>query len=145
MTTVSASGSCSTELEPDRPLACNHVQVLVRMDEGRAGFLDVCARRRERVLEGLTRELDPGAVVPRRLDLRHRRLCRHEDRRGDFRFPCRPRHGLAVVPRARGDDPGLALLLGERLDLVDGAADLEGTGPLEVLGLQVARAGRRAA
>ena len=48
----------------------------------------------------------------------------------------RPRDGLAVVARARGDHAGRALLVAERRELVDGAADLERARALQVLGLQ---------
>ena len=96
------------ELEPDRPLAGDHALVLVRMDEGGAGLLRVLERGRERVLERRAHELDLRAVVLRRLDLRHRRVLRHEDGRLDARLARRPRDRLAVVAGARRDDAGSA-------------------------------------
>ena len=98
------------ELEPDRSLARDHALVLEGVHERRAGRLDVRVRRRERVVEGLADELDGRAVVPRRVDLRHRRVLRHEDRGRDARLARRPGDGLAVVAGARRDDAGRALL-----------------------------------
>src|ERR1044072_7075147 len=71
------------ELETDRPLAGNHELVLVGMDERRAGLVNVLHRRRQRVLEAGPGELRVRAVGLRRLDLRHRRVLRHEHRRLD--------------------------------------------------------------
>ena len=62
------------ELEPDRPLAGDDPLVLERVDERRAGALDVRLRSRDRVLEALAGQLDDAAVRARRLDLRHRRV-----------------------------------------------------------------------
>ena len=93
--------------------------------------------RVERLLERRTGQLDLGAVRPRRLDLRHRRVLRHEDPRPRPHLACRPRDRLAVIAGARGDDSGGALLGAERRDAVVRAADLERARPLQVLRLQV--------
>ena len=126
------------ELEPDRPLAGDHALVLERVDERRAGPLDVRLRGRDRLLEALAGELGRSAVRPRRLDLRHRRVLRHEDRRRDPGLARRPRDRLAVVAGARGDDAG-ARAPRRRASrcVLYGAADLERAGALEVLGLEV--------
>ena len=50
---------------------------------------------------------------------------------------CRPRDGLAVIAGARRDNAGCTLRRPERRDRVHSAADLEGTRPLKVLGLQL--------
>src|SRR5439155_14756231 len=102
-----------------------------------AGVVRGLDRRSERVLERLAFLLDRAAVVARRLDFRHRRVVRHEDRGGNALLARGPGDGLAVVPGARGDDARRAFLLGQASDLVDGAADLEGAGPLEVLRLEM--------
>ena len=91
----------------------------------------------ERLLEGLALQMRLRAVVPGRLDLRHGRVMRHEDAREHAGLARRPGHRLAVVAGARRDDAGGVLLRREQRDLVDGAADLEGARPLEVLRLQV--------
>src|SRR5262249_5266899 len=49
---------------------------------------------------------------------------------------CSPCDRLAVVARARRDHTGRPLLGRQRRELVDGAADLEGAGALQVLGLE---------
>jgi hypothetical protein len=125
------------ELESDRSLSGDHVRVLEWMDESGAGLLDVGERRLERVLERLAGELGARSVVPRRLDLGHRRLGGHEDRRLDAGLAGRPGDRLPVVTRARGDDAGFPLRRGEDFHLVGGAADLERAGALERLCLQV--------
>ena len=132
------------ELEPDRPLAGDHLLVFEAVQESRARRACELQRRLERAVEGLGPGLDPGAVGARRLDLGHRRVPRHEDRRRDPSLAGRPGDGLAVVPGGRGDDAGGPLGLGERMDLVDGAAHLEGARALEVLGLEQHRASRHA-
>ena len=124
------------ELEPDRALARDHGVVLERMDQRRAGPLDVLERCLHRLLEDRADELDVRAVVARRVDLRHRRVLRHEDRRVGPLLAGRVRDGLAVVPGARRDDAGGPLLVGQHRDLVDRATDLERACPLEVLRLQ---------
>ena len=124
------------QLEADRPLARDHPLVLEGVHERRSARLRVCARVLLRVVEHLAAELDPGAVVLRRLDLRDRCVLRHEDRRVDPALARSPRHGLRVIARADGDDARRTLLVGKRRDAVDRAADLERARALEVLRLQ---------
>jgi hypothetical protein len=71
--------------------------------------LGVRARRASASSNPRADEHDLGAVVARRLDLRHRRVLRHEDRRGMPELARRPRDRLAVVAGARRDDAGRAL------------------------------------
>jgi hypothetical protein len=80
------------------------------VDERRAVSSDVRDARLERVLERRPVSSTLGAVVARRVDLRHRRVLRHEDRRRDAELARRPRDRLAVVARARRDDAGRAPL-----------------------------------
>ena len=138
-------GQLLDELEADRPLAGDHVEVLERMHERRAGLLHVGDCRRDRVLERRSGQLGARAVVARRLDLRHRRLRGHEDRGLDPGLARGPRDRLAVVAGTGRDDARLALGLAQRSDLVDGAANLERARALERLGLQVHGAARHAA
>ena len=70
---------------------------------------DVFARRLDTGLERRAAELDLGAVVARRVDLRHRRVLRHEDARDRADLACRPRDCLPVVAGARSDDAGRTL------------------------------------
>ena len=106
------------------------------MDERRALRLDERECSRERLLEVGALKLGLRAVVLRRLDLRHRRVLRHEDRRLDAGLARGPGDRLAVIAGAGRDDAGAALAPRERRDLVDGAADLERAGALQVLGLE---------
>ena len=94
-------GELLGELEPDRPLAGDHVLVLEGVDEGRPGLLDARARVGERRVEAGAAEHDLAAVGERRLDLRHRRVLGHEDRRVDAELARRPGDRLAVVAGAR--------------------------------------------
>ena len=125
------------ELEADRALSGDDALVLEGVDERRARPLGVRLRGGDRIFEALSDELGGPAVRPRRLDLGHRRVLRHEDRRRDPGLARRPRDRLAVVAGTGGDDAGAALRLAEGRDGVVGAADLEGACPLEVLGLEI--------
>ena len=135
ITTVCTSGHLLGNLQPDRPLARDHTLVLVRVDERRPARLGVGERRGERLLEVRALELRDAAVALGRLDLGHRRVLRHEDRRLDPGLARGPRDRLAVVARACRDDAGPPLAIRERGDLGDGAADLERARSLQVLGL----------
>ncbi len=124
------------ELEPDRSLARDHLRILERVDEGRAALLHVGHCGSHRVLEPLTLEDQLGPVGAAGLDLRHRRVLRDEDPRVDAGLAGRPRDRLAVVAGARSDHAGLAFRVGEEREPVHGAAHLERTGALQVLGLE---------
>jgi hypothetical protein len=129
-------GNLLDELEPDRPLSRDHDGVLEGVDERRARLVDVRLRGGEGVLEALAAHDQLGAVGAAGLDLRHRRVLRHVDAGGNPRLPRGPGNGLAVVAGACRDHADGALVVVEQRDPVDGAADLEGAGPLEVLRLQ---------
>ena len=131
-----SSGSCSTQLEANRSLACDDELIFVRMDERPARLVDVRARGDQGVLEELPAHLRVGTVVAAGLDLRHRRRVRHEDARVNSELARRPRNSLTVIAGAGRDDARLALLGRQRGELVDGAAHLEGTRSLQVLGLE---------
>jgi hypothetical protein len=106
------------------------------MDERGAGLLGVGDGRGQRVFEVRTRHLGLGAVVTAGLDLRHRRVEGDVDARVDSELTCRPGDRLTVVAGTGRDDTGFALGGRKGRELVDGAADLEGAGSLQVLGLQ---------
>ena len=145
MITVSRSGTCSSSSSPIVPwpaITCSSSKAWRNVTFSDA---DVVERGRERLLERLAVKLRLRAVVPRRLDLRHRRVMRHEDAGERARLAGGPGDRLAVVAGARGDDAGGVLLRAQLGDLVDRAADLEGAGALEVLRLQVDGRARSAA
>ena len=135
MSTVSASGSLLGELEPDRPLpgitrsssnACTNVAPV------RSTWLGAPPPPPRRC----SRPAPSRPVAASRLDLRHRRVLRNEDRRARSRFTRGPgdrlRRGCRRSRRRRPPALGLA----ERRERVDGATDLERAGALQVLCLQ---------
>ena len=73
-----------------------------------------------------------GAVFPDCGDLAAVGRLGHDDPAGNALVSRDESHGLAVIPRGRGDDPFGALVRGETQDLVERAAGLEATGLLEV-------------
>ena len=109
-----ASGSCSASSSPTVPWPAITRSSSKAWTKVAPRRLDVLLRGRERLVEALADELDAGAVVPRRVDLRHRRVLRHEDRGRDPGLARRPRDRLAVVAGARRDDAGRALLRRQR-------------------------------
>ena len=123
------------ELEAERSLPGHDRLVLEGMDEGRAGRF-AFVRRPLRLVEPFAGQKHLGAVAPRRVDLGHRRIERHEHCRRHAGLPRGERHRLAVIPGARGHDPRGALLVRHRRELVDRAADLERARPLQVLRLE---------
>ena len=137
-------GELLGELEPERPLAGDDARVLEGVHERGSGLLRAGECERGRLVEALARQLDLGPVAPSGVDLRHGRGLGDEDRRGDAGLARRPRNRLPVVPGARRDDAGGALVRGELRDRVERAPDLERACPLEVLGLEQHRPAREA-
>ena len=78
------------DLQADRALAGDHVGVLERVDEHRAGALGVLGGGHERLGQGLPDELDLRAVGPGGRHLRQRRGLRHEHGRRAARAAGRP-------------------------------------------------------
>ena len=133
------------ELEADRPLAGDDdADPRTGGRTSRRVSATYARAASRRVLDRRARQLDLGAVVARRLDLRHRRVLRHEDARVRADLARRPRDRLPVVAGARRDDAGRALLGRQRRDPVVRAADLERAGALEVLRLEMHLAAARA-
>ena len=130
-------GNLLGKLEPDRSLPGDDARLLECVHERGTRALDVSLSGGDRLLETLPDELGRTAVGTRRLDLRHRCVLRHEDRRVDSRFAGRPGNSLAVIARARCNDARPSLFRAERRDRVVRAADLEGPGALEVLRLEI--------
>src|SRR4030095_4576539 len=77
-----------------------------------------------------------GAVPPGCLDLECRRVRRHTDDGGCSDHPRRERHALRVIAGRVRDDAARALRRRQRQELVQGAADLERAGALQVLALE---------
>jgi hypothetical protein len=98
--------------------------------------LGIGARGREALLERLAREHDLGAVLRGRDLLRERGVDGHVDARGHAERRRGERDALGVVAGARGDDAPCTLGVRQRGHAVDRAAQLEGAGALQVLGLE---------
>ena len=136
-TTVPSSGSCSTSSSPIVPCpAITRSSSKAWTNVAPVESTNSCAAAIDSSKPGAD-ELDLRPVVPGGVDLRHRRVLRHEDGGRDAGLARRPGDRLAVIARAGRDDAGGALLVGQRRDRVDGAADLERARALEVLGLQL--------
>ena len=131
------------QLQRGRPLARHHERVVVRAHElepalGGQPRADLLAALRPAVVPD-----DLGAVAPRRVDLRGRRVLRHEDRRGRAEQPRGDRHRLRVVAGRVRDDAAAPDGFRQRRDLVVRAAELERAAALEALRLDVDLARRR--
>ena len=133
-TTVSASRRLLEQLQADRALARDDRRVVERRHQH--ATLGIGARGRVALLERLAREHDLGAVVRGRDLLGERRVDGHVDARGHPERGRGERDALGVVAGARGDDAARALGVGQRGHAVDRAAQLEGAGALQVLGLE---------
>jgi hypothetical protein len=83
------------------------------------------------------REVDLGAVTPRRSDLRLAGRPPHHEERVDSLEGGAVRERLCVVPCRGGDHAAAPLVLGKPAQRVEDAARLERARPLEELGLQV--------
>ena len=138
-TIVSTSGSLVEQLEAERALAGDHVGVVERVDEHRAGALGELGGQSQRRLDRRALEDDIRPVAARREQLRHRHAERHEDRRRDAERLGRERDALRVVAGGCRDHAARALLGGQPRQPVGGAADLERAGALQVLELEVHR------
>ena len=106
------------------------------MDERSTGLGDQRVQPLERLGRVGGAEVDRGAVASRRRDLRLARALPHDDEAVDSLRNGPPRERLRVVPRRDPDHAACLLLRAERGELVEDAADLEGTGLLEELRLQ---------
>ena len=86
---------------------------------------------------GVDGELNAGAVAPGRFDIVARRGFGHQDQRPQSQGARHIRYGLRMIASAHGDNSAASLLRREGQGLIEGAADLERTGFLEQLQLDV--------
>src|SRR5438876_788952 len=129
-------GDVLKELERRRPLARHDRVVVVRRYEHAPRLRrDALGERRAVVFHPVVED-DLGAVVAGRLDLERRRVGRHADDRARADHPRGQRDALSVVARRVRDDAARTLRGGERQQLVQRAADLEGSRALEILALE---------
>ena len=136
-TMTSTSGQSSIDLEPERPLAGDEVEIVERVHVDETVALDELAR----LLVGLVPDRSRAGRPPLRTRESPRpsrasrsRPCRRP--RGS-RASTRPRRDALRVVSGRGaDDAAGALLVREQRELVQRPADLVRAGPLEALGLE---------
>ena len=144
--TVPTSGTCSSELEPDRSLAGDH-----ELDPRTGGRTSRPSRRRtQRAASSASSNISPAELdLARRSSASPRPSpsARRRARRCVARMPAsRAAHATACpwLPALAATTPAARSSCDEQRDAVDGAADLEGAGALEVLGLEQHLAARAA-
>jgi Na+/H+-dicarboxylate symporter len=123
------------DLEAERRVAEDHVAVRPGMDERvRLRLPPVLAQ----VAEHFRRRNEHGCSAERAngFDLGDRRVLRHQAARRDAELPSAPGERLGGVPRADRAQAAATVFVRESEDGVVDAADLEGAGGLEDLGLQ---------
>ena len=123
------------DLEPERPVAGDHVRIVERVGERQAALVADLLEPGERLADVLAVEDDLRAVPDAGVDLRAYGAGRHHDDRRDARLAAGPGVGLPGVPGRQRDDPRPPLLRGQRRDLGRHATRLERARDLEVLGL----------
>jgi hypothetical protein len=129
-------GVLAQDLEADRALARDHVEVVVGVDEGEALRRLEVARVRVGLVEGVPVQHGLGAPRAHRLDLDRGGGARHDHDRRDAEPLGGERHPLGVVAGGRADHAARQRLRVEPGDAVVGAAQLERVHGLEVLALE---------
>ena len=138
-------GHLVENLKADRALTGDDIGIVERVGEGVALGLAQTGRLGRRVVIHARHEHDLRAVAAGGLDLQQGRALGHADHGLDAESRRGQRHALRMVAGGAGDHALRGLLGGELADLVEGAADLERTGLLQVLRLDIkvlAQAGR---
>ena len=130
-------------LQPDRPLTCHHMLVVIGVDQRQAARLDELADKFFAFIEIAAFKNDLGAVRAGARYFRKRRLRRHHDHCGNAHLAGVIGHRLGMVSGRHGDDSALPRFIGQRLHRDKGAAGLEGRGVLEVFKLQLDLAAER--
>src|SRR6266516_838073 len=125
------------DLEAHGGLSRDDVGVIERRDDGQRFPQRDLLGLHAAILRGAAREHDFPAPLPHARNLHRRRGLGHHHHRPDPDVLSRVGHGLPVVAARVGDHPAPARGLGEFPDRVVGPADLERTGRLEALELQV--------
>ena len=135
--TSPASGTCSSSSRRNRPLAGDRGVRVERVHERAPGVLDQLLEPVERLARAGRRQVDLGAVRPRRLDLLRARALPHHDQGGDPFERCAVGERSGVVAGRDPDHSARLLLRRERGEVGQHAARLERPGALEELGLEV--------
>src|SRR5690606_6917353 len=119
-----------------RALASNGVRVIIGMDEYQPLLLHLLLRVGQRLVKSVAVQHHLAAPRPYGLDLDLRRGPWHHDGRLHPHMPRRECQPLGMVTRGCGDHATGTLLVGQLLELVVGATDLEGEHRLQVLALE---------
>jgi hypothetical protein len=132
-------GALVENLDTHGGLARHHVRMVERMDQHRPGLGGERPRGKQGVVDGGTGEADVRSVGLGGALLHDGRALRHEYGGLRVEHARRQGHSLGVVARTRRDHAVPALLGGEPGDTHVRTANLERTGTLQVLALQVDR------
>ena len=130
------------ELQPEGPLASDHVEVVERVHKRRPGRFGPLAGECETLVHGASLETHGGAETRRLGGLRRGGVERHEHLAGDAAYPCRLSQRPRVVAGARRHE-ARARRVAEPANLVQCAANLERPGELQALSLRGPPALRR--
>ena len=127
------------ELEPERALAGDHVEVVEGVHEGEVALLRALSRGGDAVVDRPVEAVHDRAERARGAALGDRRVGRHVDLAPHPPRPRGVRRRLGVVAGAAHHQP-VANLVAERGQLGQHAAQLERAGALQALGLERDRA-----
>ena len=135
MTTFARSGTSSSSSRPSEPWPATIAGSSNGCTNARPPVLERSRRGDQALVDAVAADVDRGAGAAGGLDLGHRRVGGDEDLARDAHLRRGRGQRLAVVAGARGDDAVVAPVA-QRGELGRHAADLEGAGPLQVLGLE---------
>jgi len=128
-------GKLTRDLNADSALTRDHQRVIVRMDQGRAGFsADICSSALRGLVIGAF-EHYALPIAPNRFDFGYGGAARNDDRGADARQRGRVRERLPMISGGSGDDAARGFFAGKRDDAIVSAANLEGAGLLKIFGL----------
>src|SRR6185369_947698 len=127
------------DLKPDRSLSRHYQMIVERMNEQRPAFPACFDCRSVSFVEVFSGEYDLCTVVPGGKDLLRRCAFGHKDRCFHAEKVGRKSDPLRVIPGRCRDHAIFQGILGLRCHEVHGAADLERSGPLEVLAFEPER------
>ncbi|CAH0308671.1 hypothetical protein SRABI128_04428 [Microbacterium sp. Bi128] len=138
-------GDLFEDLQPDRPLAGDDVDVIEGVDKDGAAFIGVALGFRQRLVHVVAMQHHLGAVAAGGGELGQCNAERHVDPGLDAQALGCDSHALGVVSGRGRHDAALLFGVGELGHPHVGTADLEGAGALQVFALEEDLAADRAA
>ena len=124
------------QLQRRGALAGDDIRMVVGRDQRQAALARQPTADRLAIFGVAVVHHDLGAIAARCRHLGTRRIVRHHDGGRDAQLPRRQGDRLRMVAGREGDHAGAPLRLAELRQRIEGAAELEGTGTLEVLALE---------